>query len=738
MCIAHRRWGKDDVALHYTACAAMQKVGSYWHMTPEYGQCRKSVWDAVNPRTGKRRIDEAFPQAIRETTRSQDMFIRFINGSTWQLVGSDNYNSLVGSPPVGLVFSEFALGDPKAWGYLRPVIAENNGFAIFITTPRGKNHAYTMYSMAKEDPDWYSGLITIEDSRLLSKEQLDKELNEYISTFGPEEGYALFRQEWYCFLKGTKIWTDRGQKDIEKVSLGDTVLSHAGRWRKVTQLFQHDYEGDFVEIDTYGSPVPLVCTGNHPIRIADPQTQTFKWVAARDVTETDYLALPRLKLHENRVISEELAILLTWFITEGSSGGNKVLFSLNKNETDVAEMLVKLGSRYGKTYASVHETSLVVTINSTWLSDFLTSNCGSGAAEKRLPWHLISGYEYLVYEHLILGDGCRGDYQGVQDVYTTISYSLALDVQMLAHMIGHRACISKRKKEAANTTILGRTVNIKDSYSVRVATHQGGREYQQKIRPMKHGVATRVRGVRTWDAAETVYNFTVQYDNSYFAEGRSVHNCAFDGAVSGAYYAAIIDQLEADGQITSVPYEPTLPVTTAWDLGVGDATAIWFFQQAGQEIRVIDYFEASGEGLSYYVKELKSKPYIYDQHIMPHDIRVRELGSGKSRYEMAQSLGIRPIEIAKNIPIDDGINAVRATLPRMWFDKKKCAAGLELLRSYRKEYDDVRKTFKNKPLHDYTSHANDALRMYCVGYRSPLKLKPVSEIMARRSYAGTW
>lgn len=202
ICVAHRRWGKDDVALHYTACAAMQKVGSYWHMTPEYGQCRKSVWDAVNPRTGKRRIDEAFPHAIRESTRSQDMFIRFINGSTWQLVGSDNYNSLVGSPPVGLVFSEYALGDPKAWGYLRPVIAENNGYAIFITTPRGKNHAYTLYEMAKEDPAWYAGLITVEDSGLLTKEQLEKELNEYIATFGPEEGYALFKQEWYCGFDG--------------------------------------------------------------------------------------------------------------------------------------------------------------------------------------------------------------------------------------------------------------------------------------------------------------------------------------------------------------------------------------------------------------------------------------------------------------------------------------------------------------------------------------------------------
>ena len=101
--MAHRRWGKDDVALHWTACAAMQRVGNFWHMLPEYNQCRRAIWDAINPRTGKRRIDEAFPDEICETKRNQDMFIRFVNGSQWQLVGSDSYNSLVGYPPIGLV-----------------------------------------------------------------------------------------------------------------------------------------------------------------------------------------------------------------------------------------------------------------------------------------------------------------------------------------------------------------------------------------------------------------------------------------------------------------------------------------------------------------------------------------------------------------------------------------------------------------------------------------------------------
>ena len=407
-----RRHGKDDLALHWTACASQQRVGTYWHCLPESAQSRKAIWDAVNESTGRRRIDEAFPDSICETKRNQDMFIRFKNGSTWALVGSDNYDSLVGTPPVGIVFSEFALANPAAWGYLRPILANNNGWAMFVSTPRGRNHLYTLYNHAKESPEWFAELLTVDDTQLMPPERMTQELEEYIATFGREEGTALFKQEYYC---------------------------------------------------------------------------------------------------------------------------------------------------------------------------------------------------------------------------------------------------------------------------------------------------------------------------------------SFEGAVSGSYYASFIDQAEADNRITSVPHDPALPVTTAWDLGVGDATGIWFLQKHQMEIRAIDYLEASGEGLAYYVKELQAKPYNYENHIMPHDIRVRELGTGKSRYEMAQNLGIKPITIAKSIPIDDGINAVRTLLPRMWFDKNKCKIGLEALRAYRKEYDDVRKCYKNKPLHDGASHANDALRYYAVaGDVLKPKAKSAEEAMRGMDFHGIW
>lgn len=194
----HRRAGKDDVCLHWAACQAMQRVGTYWHMLPEYAQARKSVWDAVNPHTGKRRIDEAFPDAICSTKRANDMFIRFKNGSTWQLVGSDSYNSLVGSPPLGVTASEWALADPTAWAYLRPILRENGGWAVFITTPRGKNHVHRQFIGAEADEHWFTQRLTVHETGVMTAAELEQERLEYQREYGVEDGDALFAQEYMC------------------------------------------------------------------------------------------------------------------------------------------------------------------------------------------------------------------------------------------------------------------------------------------------------------------------------------------------------------------------------------------------------------------------------------------------------------------------------------------------------------------------------------------------------------
>lgn len=196
--IAHRRWGKDDICLHWSAVAMHQRIGTYWYMLPEAAQARKAIWDAINPHTGRRRIDDAFPAELRELTRENEMFIRFRNGSSLQVVGSDNYNSLVGSPPVGIVFSEFALADPAAWAYLRPILRENGGWAVFITTPRGRNHAATFYEGAVGDPEWFAQLLPATETDVFSQAQLDLEQAEMVREFGKDEGEARFRQEYLC------------------------------------------------------------------------------------------------------------------------------------------------------------------------------------------------------------------------------------------------------------------------------------------------------------------------------------------------------------------------------------------------------------------------------------------------------------------------------------------------------------------------------------------------------------
>jgi hypothetical protein len=197
--IAHRRWGKDDVILHHTAIEAHKRIATYWHCLPEYAQARKAIWNAVNPHTGKRRIDEAFPGELRENTNDQEMFIRFKNGSTWQVIGSDRYNSLVGAGVAGVVFSEWALCNPSSWGYISPMMRENDGWAAFITTPRGRNHAYNMFNSAKANPDWFAEQSSIHDTKALSEEALKEILQtDYIDLYGEDLGRAQFEQEYEC------------------------------------------------------------------------------------------------------------------------------------------------------------------------------------------------------------------------------------------------------------------------------------------------------------------------------------------------------------------------------------------------------------------------------------------------------------------------------------------------------------------------------------------------------------
>jgi phage terminase large subunit len=206
-------------------------------MLPEYAQARKAIWDAVNPHTGKRRIDEAFPQELRKTTRNQEMMIEFRNGSSWQVVGSDNYNSLVGSTPAGIVYSEWALADPSARAYLRPILAENGGWQVFITTARGRNHAHKTYTAALKDPKAFAQILPATQTGIFTPERLEEERLAYIGDFGEEYGQAKFDQEYLC--------------SFDAANLGAILARAIGKLEALGRIGPH------VQYDPLGAPIEI-------------------------------------------------------------------------------------------------------------------------------------------------------------------------------------------------------------------------------------------------------------------------------------------------------------------------------------------------------------------------------------------------------------------------------------------------------------------------------------------------
>lgn len=385
----HRRAGKDLSSINWCAVSALTRPGLYWHLFPTYNQGRKIAWDGMT-REGRKFL-EHFPKQMWEAVNNTEMRLTLKNGSIYQVVGTDNVDRLVGANPVGVVFSEYSLQDPRAWNYIRPILAENGGWALFIYTARGRNHGYDLLNIAKKNETWFQEVLSVENTRAIPIEAIDEERASGM----PEE---MIQQEFYC---------------------------------------------------------------------------------------------------------------------------------------------------------------------------------------------------------------------------------------------------------------------------------------------------------------------------------------SFDAPLVGSYYGNAMAKLLADKHLGKIPYDPVLDVHTSWDLGVGDSTSIIFFQMAGNEIRIIDYYENSGEGLPHYIKVLREKDYVYGDHLAPHDIQVRDFSTGKSRLEIARELGVK-FRVVANLRIDDGIEAVRSILPRCYFDEDKTAHLIEALRQYRKDFDDKNKVFRDKPMHDWTSHPADAMRYLALGIRDRINRRTVN------------
>lgn len=192
----HRRAGKDVYGLDFARRRMEERKGTYWHLFPFHVQARRAIWNGIDARDGMKFIDRAFPEQLRDGINHTEMSIDW-KGSHWQMLGSDNYDRMVGSNPCGVVFSEWALCDPAAWDYIRPILIENKGWAMFITTLRGRNHAYRLFKTISELENWYASLRTIEQTKkhdgtpIVSKYDVEAEIRAGMSE-------ALAQQEFYC------------------------------------------------------------------------------------------------------------------------------------------------------------------------------------------------------------------------------------------------------------------------------------------------------------------------------------------------------------------------------------------------------------------------------------------------------------------------------------------------------------------------------------------------------------
>ena len=789
LCIMPRRAGKDITAFNLMLRQALKTIGVYYYVFPTYSQAKKVIWDAIT-NSGDKFLDY-IPSELVVSKNSQEMKLTLKNDSLIQLVGSDRIDSLVGTNPRGVVFSEYAIQSPLAYQFLRPILLANDGWALFISCVAPN----TLVIGEK-------GLKRIES--VSSSREEYSELNEEFYGLG---GFHNAK-EFYCGgkQKTLKITLSSGY-EIECTPIHP--LWSGREWVKAQEL----KVGDEIPIQ-YGQNV---------------------WGEGLDISDDFiYKSHGHSKEFPFGLENDDFFYFLGLFHADGNYDKNKVCIT-NKKDEYIKEFVKKYGFKTRKDGIH-HELS---NKELCALLEFLGFK--HGAKNKTFPDRLFECTKKQLkcfIQGLFDGDGCsssdskkygrvkftstcKGFVQDLQVIllnfgivssvrredkgptklvkYASVLYNLEINGHF-SHIffrdIGFRLdrkqknwkYVPKGVQEDSNSALPIDVTKLKDyclpknlvTNSKRMGRRLINKLYTRKPHPYLKELLneklfySKIKSIEP--SINEVFDFVIPETHSFFSNGFISHNtprgknhmwelyniaqqsedwfvyklsvedtqhisisdiekerreglmsddlieqeyyCSFNAGVEGAYYSKYINKMRLNGQISVVPWEPTFLVHTAWDLGVNDPTAIIFFQISGQVVRIIDCYQKSDEGLAHFVSYIKSKEYTYGKHFAPHDIQVREWGTALTRYEQARRMGLKftPIIQKKEplIPLEDGIECVRASLSKIWIDEHKCKELIRSIENYRQEYDQKRKVYKPKPLHNWASHYADSLRYLCL------------------------
>lgn len=756
--LAHRRTGKDLLAWNILIKESQKRVGTYWHVLPLLNQARKIIWTG-STKDGVPFLD-FIPPPLIASKRDDDMSIRLTNGSLIQLVGADRIDSLMGSNPVGVNLSEFALMKPSVWDYLSPILNENDGWATFITTPRGRNHAFDLFKSMVDAANnkgakYFVQVLTVDDTRkplLDNKGELiigrdgnpvmvpvisSEAIQEQRDLNVPEE---IIQQEYYCVPGNAYVARISGIEEAQNISVDDLLLTHTGYYEPVERVFKRWYKGKITKIYAYGNNVPLIVTPNHPVRVHNPSTQEYSWVLAENLRIGDRITTPRQ--HKGiKLISEDMAILLAWYLSDGSIQQRSIEFTIGASEKENKDTIKEAAYRLGLTAKEVKDKNnssvIKLFIYDKALKNLFVKWCGAGSVNKHIPFDIIGGNEEIFLKELIKGDGRVVKVKNEYSVFSTVSSSLAYDVQRLAIMLGKKASIT-RYMNRGTSCIDGRVIKSNHpAYHIRITENvyeKGIGARTQLARLCQHSP---IYKIEQEDYDDWVYNFKVRNDESYVVNGRVVHNCSFEAGMVGAYYSEAIAKLEKEGRAVKdlTMYNPKSPVYTAWDIGFSDSMSIWYFQIDKKKINVIEYNEFVGRSLiecCYIVQgqwdKLRTEcgweddavsrtmslyqhheNYTYKTHFGPHDLDQTDISIGVTRRSVAKKHGIK-FRLVPRTDVQSGIDLVRRVLINCYFELTRTNDGLRALKEYHKEWNESKQMYDDKPCHDWSSHGADGFR----------------------------